>query len=252
MPPNKNWADDHFKINPKPQGPPPARASRWGVLVVVAAFLVVIVGILADYTNTLPLGIVERLGLQPSPNTETAEPPHTETAEPPPARQAPASDAPASAPLFGEKELAPAADRSTAQFPEVSPEQTNQATTEKAPAIDERRASERKRSLSQAIGYLEKDLQKVSTDEAPLLFQVTIRRPAIAPFSAAERIQMADQYLASSRKWTATERLEINDERRRSVTQVNNANQRLKELGEKRQAIKARIEKAQAELEAIP
>lgn len=245
MPPDKKWLDQHFGNPAQPRPEAPSRVGLRVVVAVTVAFVALIAVVTAaDYTNFIGLGVVERLGINPrSPRT-------VPTLIPNDAMQSPSL----SSPLFDAR-----AEDSSVDAPELAAGDqpvTTSESWEDAPPIaaapSASRSSQRVDSLRRGIDMMRRDLQEVANDEVWPTFQVTVRAPPREPFSAAERVQMADRYLASSRKWSPTQLVEIHDVRTRSIAQVTNARIRLKELAQKRASLTKRMEKAQTELGAVP
>lgn len=214
--------------------------------VVVAAVLGV--GAL-DYTGTVQLGLVERVGITPAKPRSgevAAEPEVTEHRQASEPRAAPAARTGDRNSLFGSiEESEPAA--TPAVIDEAAGEQELAAAR-----TGDRRASERAAQLQRGVDLLERELAKVRASAEFPTFQITIRPGGgRAPYSAAERVKLADDFLNSGKRWTAQQLFAINDERARSQTQVNNATTRLKELERQRQSLTARIEKARGDLAAL-
>lgn len=234
MPPDKTWLDQHFG---KPTNvTPPSTASgsgfRFGIL--LASILAVLSGVLVlDYTNTVAIGVVEKLGLDPlkprtSPTLLSAERESTQSYASPGG-------------LFGHDASAPSL-----------PSEDSEIAAPPASVAPNHITRDRADSLRRGIDLLQRELLKVDSAEIGPLFQITIRKHPFEPYSAAERVKMADDYLSSGRNWTPTQLVAIHDERTRSIAQVTNAQIRLKELSKKRQSVTVRLEKAQSELGVVP
>jgi hypothetical protein len=247
---DKRWMDQHFgpKTGAQAATAEPASSGvfKWFAVIAIIGLLVATVVLGLDYTGTVRVGVVERLGIEPMKPASSVP---AAGAVPSEAGREPATlpDRAPSRAAAGPVELFGGAEPTEAARPSTSGKADAEIDAAVAPSAVAQRRNEREESLRRGVDLMERELAKIAADEEWPTFQVTIRQRRSSPYSAAERVKMADDYLRKG-GWTQAQLWEINDERQRSVAQVKNAHTRLKELARKRESINARMTKARSEL----
>jgi hypothetical protein len=232
----KNWMDQHFGPSAAPLGKPSAPAqssSGTGKAIAALVALVVIIGgalAVADFYGVITFGIFsrEKPAIEQTANPAAAPMPEAFRPSPPPP--------PPPQPLPERPEEAPVIVDAPAATPD--PQRIKQLKARAA-------------QLDRGLDLMTREQAEAQSLAGRCQWELTIRRAAFAPFSAAERINNIEEYARQHPNLPVPDQLSLKNQHNYAVADRNNASKRLAEVNDKIASLQGRIAKASTERAAI-
>lgn len=220
---NNDWMDQHFNgTGPKRIAPPVPESGGGSGWTITLLFVAALGGgvVAADYFQWIELGIFVRPAnpyvAAPAPVMPTPEQP--ERPRPMPVAFKPEPQPAPSAPA---KEL-------------IDPARLSQLRARIA-------------QLDRGLDLMGRELQEAQSAAQSCIWEITVRRNKARPYSAAERIELTQEYARNHPNLSAVALQNLKVEHDGAVADFTNAKRRLKELNEKAESLTGRMTKADAE-----
>lgn len=230
-----DWRTAHFKEQPKAPRPKPR---RWPKVLALIGLPIVAIGALAMADNSGLIDVqatAERWLAKVSPSHEAG---------------------PGSAAAKHVGERAPGShildEDKGAAGPPISPFEQQPAPASESPAAPPAMDAAKRASLGRGIDLMTRELAPIEADIQWRMDQLVVHRTYLVPPTAAEREAMAIEYANTHPRMSSIEAGRVNQALGNARTDMRNHRQRIKEQAEHRESLIKRIDKAKAEMGAIP